>query len=81
VGTVLVMPRLCVLFHGIYLRTEKICTEKLHQVSRKVPVGHDSLCRYGRLLPVARTSCRSRSPCSRGPGSTLGQSRYLPRCV
>ena len=39
------------------------------------------MCRHGRLLRVARPSCRSRAPCSTGPGSTLGQPRYLPSCV
>ena len=29
-------------------------------------------------LRVAKTSCRSRTPSFRWPGSTLGQSRYLP---
>ena len=32
-------------------------------------------------LRVARTSCRPRSPCLRGLGSTLGQRNYLPSCV
>jgi len=39
------------------------------------------MCRHGRLLGVARTSCRSRISCYRGPGSTLGQRRYPSSCV
>jgi hypothetical protein len=50
-------------------------------VSLKVLVGYDLMCRNGSLLQVAKTSCQYWSPCFRGPGSTLGQSRYLPSSV
>jgi len=54
----------------------------LSQGSRQVPDGRDLMYRNGRFLRVARTNCRrSRSPCFRGPGSTLGQRRHLPSCI
>ena len=51
------------------------------QGSPKVLVGQYSMCQNGRLFLVARTRYRFRSPCFRGPGSTLGQRKYLPRSV
>jgi len=63
------------------LQLKEKARENLSQGSRKVPGGHDSMCRHGRLLGVARTCCRSRSTCFRGPGSTLGQPRSLSSCV
>jgi len=56
-------------------------TGKTCQGNRKVLVGHELMYWHGRLWRVARTSCLSRSPCYRGPASTLGQRRYLPSCV
>jgi hypothetical protein len=63
------------------LKLRKKHGKKNCQGSRKVPVTHDSVCRQGCLLQVARISCRSRSPCFKGPRSTLGQRRYLPSRV
>jgi hypothetical protein len=60
--------------------TEK-ARQNFSQGCRKVPVGQESMWQYGRLLRVARTSCRSRSPCSMGPGLTLGQRRNRSSCV
>ena len=64
------------------LQLRKKSTEKTSvRVVDKVPDGHDSVCRHGRHLHVARTSCQSWSPCFRAPGSTLSQLRYLLSCV
>jgi hypothetical protein len=54
---------------GIWLTTEEMSTEKTSvRDSRKVPV--DTIqCGNMAGLWVARASCRSRSPCSRGAGS------------
>jgi len=49
--------------------------------SRKVPVGHDSMCQQHSLLQVASSSYRSLSPSFTEPGSTLGQRTYPPSCV
>jgi hypothetical protein len=50
------------------------------QGSRKAHLGTIQCVNMG-TLRVARTSCRSRSPCFRGLGSTLGQRKYLPSYV
>ena len=64
------VPPLCVLYPGICLTTEeKEHGKNLGRGSRKVPGGHDSICRNGRLLQVTGTRCRSWSPCFRGHGS------------
>jgi len=79
--TVLAVPRLCVLYPGICLTTEGETRKILSQGIQKVPAGHDSVCRHGRHLRVAMTSCRSRSPCFTGTGSKLGQRRCMPSCL
>jgi len=56
--------------------------KNLSQGSWKVPGGNNLMCWHGCLLEVARTSCPSQYPCSRGLESTLGQRRCLPpSCV
>ena len=49
-ATVQAMPCLCVFYPGIRLKTEEKSREKTCQGSRKVPVGHNSVCRHGHLL-------------------------------
>ena len=58
-GIVRAVPRHCVLYPGICLTTKGKARKNISQGSRKVPFGHDSVCRHGRLffLEVARTSC------------------------
>jgi len=54
----------CTLAFALQLRIK--AQKNPSQGGRRAPVGHDSMCRHGRLLRVARTSWRSRSPCFRG---------------
>jgi len=68
------VPRLCKLYPGICLKTEEKARKNLSQGSRKVPVG-TIICVRMATLRVAMIRCRSRLPCSRGPGLTLGQRR------
>jgi len=64
------VPRLWVLYPGICRTTEEKSKEKnLSHGSRKVTFRDDSICGNDRLLQVTGTSCRSWSPCFRGPGS------------
>jgi hypothetical protein len=44
------------------LQVKEKARKNLSQGSRKVPGGHDSMCRLGRLLGVARTCCQKDQP-------------------
>jgi len=63
------VPRLCVLYLGIWLTTEgkKKHGRNLSQGSRKVPVGHDSMRQHGRILLLVRTSCHPDLPALGSP--------------
>jgi len=50
VGIVRTVLRLWVLYAGICLICEEKARTNLSQGSRKVLVGHDSMCRHGRLF-------------------------------
>ena len=83
-GKLRAVPRLCVLRPGISFATEEKITGKKRQDSRKVPDGHDSVCRHGHLL----TGSQDKFVDPGLPlynlgdlGKTLCQRRYLPSCV
>jgi len=80
-GRVRAMPHLCVLYPGICLTTEGRSTEKTS--FRVVEKCQWAWFNVSTWLPfgVAMTSCQSRFPCFRGPGSTLGQPRHLSSCI
>ena len=79
-GRVRAVPRLRVLHSGITTEEKKHGKTSVRVVER-CELGRIRCVDMAAFLRVARTSCRSWSPSFRGPGSTLGQRRYLPSCV
>jgi len=52
VGRVRAVLRLCILYPDICFTTDRKAWKTRSQGSRKVPVGHDSVCSYGRLAGI-----------------------------